>query len=189
VRTTRFWNILHQVRSKYPSSGTMPYRNPSFVDCIDTWALYNANWNQIETHFQETVFGYFNKSSDSIGDLSRYDSCLGLMVLLLPKFSNYLAFQYFDFRFWSYLMKDIFHFKNTNNKKYKNVDIKFSAHDAFLEYPSSGTIKISFIRYDQNIPPSIMEINFVFRINFYYWNLQFINTAIIITSKVLLTQA
>ena len=23
-----------------------------------------------------------------------------------------------------------------------NVDIKFSAHDAFLEYPSSGTLKI-----------------------------------------------
>ena len=24
----------------------------------------------------------------------------------------------------------------------KNVDIKFSAHDAFLEWPSSGTLKI-----------------------------------------------
>jgi len=24
----------------------------------------------------------------------------------------------------------------------KNVDIKFSAQDAFLEYPSSGTLKI-----------------------------------------------
>ena len=32
----------------------------------------------------------------------------------------------------------------------KNVDIKFSAHDAFLELPSLGTLKITFIRYAQN---------------------------------------
>jgi hypothetical protein len=29
-------------------------------------------------------------------------------------------------------------------------DIKFSVHDAFLESPSSGTLKITFIRYTQN---------------------------------------
>ena len=32
----------------------------------------------------------------------------------------------------------------------KNVDIKFSAHDAFLEYPSSGTLRVTIIRYTQN---------------------------------------
>ena len=32
----------------------------------------------------------------------------------------------------------------------KNVDIKFSAHDAFLEYPSSGTLRVTIIRYAQN---------------------------------------
>jgi hypothetical protein len=34
--------------------------------------------------------------------------------------------------------------KNNCNMKSmnKNVDIKFSAHDAFLEEPSSGTLKI-----------------------------------------------
>ena len=31
----------------------------------------------------------------------------------------------------------------------KNLDIKFSAHDAFLE-TSSGTLKIILIRYAQN---------------------------------------
>jgi len=30
---------------------------------------------------------------------------------------------------------------NTNKKYNKNVDIKFSAHDTFLEYISSGTLK------------------------------------------------
>jgi hypothetical protein len=29
--------------------------------------------------------------------------------------------------------------------KNKNVDIKFSAHDAFLEKPSSGTLKIEIL--------------------------------------------
>ena len=32
----------------------------------------------------------------------------------------------------------------------KNVDTKCSAHYAFLEYPSSGTLKITIIRYAQN---------------------------------------
>ena len=30
--------------------------------------------------------------------------------------------------------------------KYKNVNIKFSAHDAFLEYPSSGTPKDKYLK-------------------------------------------
>jgi hypothetical protein len=34
--------------------------------------------------------------------------------------------------------------------KIKTVDIKFSVHDVFLESPSSGTLKITFIRYTQN---------------------------------------
>ena len=32
----------------------------------------------------------------------------------------------------------------------KNVDIKFSVHYAFMESPSSGMLKITFIRYAQN---------------------------------------
>ena len=34
------------------------------------------------------------------------------------------------------------HYDRNKNDNVKNVDIKFSAHDAFLEYPSSGTLNI-----------------------------------------------
>ena len=33
-------------------------------------------------------------------------------------------------------------YENLNNKNNKNVDIKISAHDTFLEYTSSGMLKI-----------------------------------------------
>jgi hypothetical protein len=40
-----------------------------------------------------------------------------------------------NFLFITYLICNVFHYN-------KNVDIILSAHDAFLEQPSSGTLKI-----------------------------------------------
>jgi hypothetical protein len=50
--------------------------------------------------------------------------------------------------------------KKKKNKK--NVDIKFNAHDTFLKLPSSGTLKITFLRYAQNYLPQVtLKITFL----------------------------
>ena len=51
--------------------------------------------------------------------------------------------------------------KKTKKNK-KNVDIKFNAHDTFLKLPSSGTLKITFLRYAQNYLPQVtLKITFL----------------------------
>jgi hypothetical protein len=53
------------------------------------------------------------------------------------------------------------HCKTKKNKN-KNVDIKFNAHDTFLKLPSSGTLKITFLRYAQNYLPQVtLKITFL----------------------------
>jgi hypothetical protein len=81
MRTTRFWNILHQVSSK------------------------SKGW-KVKRQRQSKENGDRGSPPPGIGDLSRFwRSYLGSLVYLLAKLFKLFGFP--TFRFWAYLMKVI----------------------------------------------------------------------------------
>ena len=154
VYTTRFWNYLHQVRSnvsvhdtflELPSSGTLKCQCTRHVSGI-TFIRY-AQMLVYTTRFWNYLHQV--RSNVSVHDTFLELPSSGTLKCQCTRhvsgitFIRYAQMLVYTTRFWNYLHQ---------------VRSNVSAHDTFLELPSSGTLKcqctrhvsgITFIRYAQ----------------------------------------